>query len=105
MVDRYKNVLCLGAGFIVSSTGIDRSYKVKDGPFLPLGVGLEQGDSTMSTHIISGMPYGSLECNNMETVTTTIYSYNGLSIFQRNFFFLASRFEKNKYSYIISHML
>lgn len=98
MVDDYKNVLCLGAeGFVVSNsddsdtdsdaetdsdgTGIDGSYKVKDGPLSPLGVGLEWGDSTMSTNIIRGMPYVSMEYNNTETaaVVPTIYSYNGLS--------------------------
>eukprot|EP00548_Thalassiothrix_antarctica_P007286 CAMPEP_0194136194 /NCGR_PEP_ID=MMETSP0152-20130528/6219_1 /TAXON_ID=1049557 /ORGANISM="Thalassiothrix antarctica, Strain L6-D1" /LENGTH=922 /DNA_ID=CAMNT_0038832747 /DNA_START=183 /DNA_END=2951 /DNA_ORIENTATION=+ len=81
MVDDYKNVLCLGAeGFVGSDsddTGIDGSYKVKDGPLSPLGVGLEWGDSTMSTNIIRGMPYASMEYNN--TAVPTIYSYNGLS--------------------------
>jgi hypothetical protein len=96
MVDDYKNVLCLGAeGFVVSSidadtdcdtesdsdgTGIDGSYKVKDGPLSPLGVGLEWGGNAMSTNIIRGMPFASMEYNTTDAaVMPTIYSYNGLS--------------------------
>jgi hypothetical protein len=94
MVDDYKNVLCLGAeGFVSNSndesdsdsdgTGIDGSYRVKDGPLSPLGVGLEWGDNTMSTNIVRGMPYATMEYNTSTDAAAqtipTIYSYNGLS--------------------------
>lgn len=81
MVDDFKNALCLGAeGFDTSSDGI---YKVKDGRLSHLGVGLEWAgeESSMSTNIIRGMPYVTMEYNQTEISTTlpTIYSYNGLS--------------------------
>ncbi len=81
MVDDFKNALCFGAeGFGGSSDGI---YKVKDGKLSHLGVGLEWSgeESSMSTNIIRGMPYVTMEYNQTEISTTipTIYSYNGLS--------------------------
>ena len=81
MVDDFKNALCLGAeGFGSSDDGI---YKVKDGKLSHLGVGLEWSgeESSMSTNIIRGMPYVTMEYNQTELAATTptIYSYNGLS--------------------------
>ncbi len=85
MVDDFKNALCLGAEGFTHSDGEAR-YKVQEGRLSHLGVGLEWTEdfSSMSSSIIRGMPYATMEYNltgtaTKEAIIPTLYSYNGLS--------------------------
>ena len=88
MVDDFKNALCLGADGLNDSndtsndtSNSNQTYTVQKGRLSHLGVGLEwkggdESSSFMSTNIIRGMPYATMEYHQ---TPATIYSYNGLS--------------------------
>jgi hypothetical protein len=89
MVDDFKNALCLGAEGLGSDGGGGGGdsdgprYTVTDGRLSHLGVGLEwggnDGETSMSTHVVRGMPYATMKYNTTSATNPTIYSYNGLS--------------------------
>lgn len=73
MVDDFKNMLALGAGHLNSSQYVVSPHH----PLSPIGVSLEwtDGDASMETHLVRGMPYVTMKYTN--GALPRLYSYNG----------------------------